>query len=462
MGADEVLVAAPNDVSSFAAKVATMAITDVAKVSDTADKLKVTVEKVEYVLPAEPKEPQVYFLTNLDQNTALLVKTLYVFEAREGRTEDPAQVLKTSLAKILNHYWPLAGRLTLSPEMKLIIDYNNEGACFAEATAHAELKDLGDISRPSEQHAQLLYTVPGSSNVLDTPCMVAQVTKFKCGGWTLGLSLQHSIFDGIGANEFIKLWGETARGVPLSLTPHIDRSVLKARSPPKVEFPHEEFAEIENLSKGEGVDTSEDIVYRYFTFGPEQIDALKKRAVEGDGHEVQSCSTFQVLSALIWRARTRALQLVPEQKTRLYFAVNGREKFVPPLPEGYVGNGIVLTFCMTTSADLVDRPLSHSVKLIQDSIKMIDDRYMRSAIDYFELTRARPALTASVIITTWSRLPFQASDFGWGEPVQTGPVTLPDKEVVLFLANGKEKNSISVLMGLPSKVMERFEESLQV
>jgi omega-hydroxypalmitate O-feruloyl transferase len=91
------------------------------------------------------------------------------------------------------------------------------------------------------------------------------------------------------------------------------------------------------------------------------------------------CHNFlQVLSALIWRSRTIALNMAPEQKTRVYFAVDGRNKFNPPLPKGYFGNGIALTFAMTTSADLCGKPLHHAVKLVQDAIALIDDRYSPS------------------------------------------------------------------------------------
>ncbi|BFI32708.1 omega-hydroxypalmitate O-feruloyl transferase [Marchantia polymorpha subsp. ruderalis] len=436
-----------------------------AKVADaSSDRFDITTGKAEYILPREQIEPQTYYLSNLDQNVAMLVKTVYLFEAKPEKKEDVSEVLKTSLAQVLDTYWPLAGRLALSPEMKLIVNYNNDGVCFVEAIANADLADLGDIGKPDDRLAQLLYEVPGATNILDTPLVVVQVTKFKCGGWSLGLSMQHSMFDGIAANEFIKAWGEVAQGKSMTISPVFDRTLLQARTPAKIEFPHHEFAEIEDLSPDNRLDTSENIVHKSFTFSPEAVDELKRRvaAEAEEGVEGRKCTTFEALSGLVWRARTRALQMEPRQKTRLYFAVNGREKFVPPIPAGYVGNAIVLTFCMTEAADLVDRPLAHSVRLVQDAIRLIDDGYMRSAIDFFEMTRARPALTASVCITTWSRLPFHVTDFGWGEPVQTGPVTLPDKEVILFLSHGSQRKSINVLLGLPAPVMERFEQAIKL
>jgi omega-hydroxypalmitate O-feruloyl transferase len=83
-------------------------------------------------------------------------------------------------------------------------------------------------------------------------------------------------------------------------------------------------------------------------------------------------------------------------------------------------------------------------------------------MDYFEVTRARPSLASTLLITTWSRLSFYTTDFGWGEPVLSGPVALPEKEVILFLSHGKERKSINVLLGLPALAMKTFQEMIQI
>jgi omega-hydroxypalmitate O-feruloyl transferase len=89
--------------------------------------------------------------------------------------------------------------------------------------------------------------------------------------------------------------------------------------------------------------------------------------------------------------------------------------------------------------------------------------YMRSTIDFYEKTRARPSTVGSMVITTWSRLPFQSTDFGWGAPSQAGPVKLPEKEIALFLSHpsGKDKKSINVLVGLPQEEMETFKKAVK-
>ncbi|KAI3463601.1 hypothetical protein Pfo_020264 [Paulownia fortunei] len=428
--------------------------------SSTLFELTVKHKEPTLVPPAEETKKGLCFLSNLDQNIAVIVRTIYCFKSEEKGNEDAVGVIKDALSKILVHYYPLAGRLTISPEMKLIVDCTGEGAVFVEAEADCELEELGDITKPDPVTlGKLVYDIPGAKNILEIPPLVAQVTKFKCGGFVLGLCMNHCMFDGIGAMEFVNAWGETARGLALEVPPFLDRSILRARNPPKLEFPHHEFAEIEDLS-----DTAElykeEMLYRSFCFDPEKLEHLRKKALE-DG-TLEKCSTFEALSAFVWRARSEALNLKPDQQTKLLFAVDGRPRFDPPIPEKYFGNAIVLTNSLCSAGELLENPLSFTVKLVQEAVKMVTDSYMRSAIDYFEATRARPSLAATLLITTWSRLSFHTTDFGWGEPILSGPVALPEKEVILFLSHGKERKSINVLLGLPAPAMKTFEQLMQI
>ncbi|XP_059645318.1 omega-hydroxypalmitate O-feruloyl transferase-like [Cornus florida] len=412
------------------------------------------------VSPAEETQKGLYLLSNLDQNIAVIVRTIYCFKAEEKGNERAVEVIKDALSKVLVHYFPLAGRLTISSQGKLIVDCTGEGAVFVEAEANCTIKEIGDNTKPDPVTlGKLVYDIPGAKNILEIPPLAAQVTKFKCGGFVLGLCMNHCMFDGLGAMEFVNSWGETARGLPLSVPPFLDRTILKARNPPKIENPHHEFAEIDDISNTSNL-YEEEIHYRSFCFDPEKLEQLKAKAMED--RVLHKCTTFEALSAFVWRARTQALRMKPDQETKLLFAVDGRSRFEPPIPEGYFGNGIVLTNSLCSAGELVHNPLSFAVRLVQEAVNMVTDSYMRSAIDYFEVTRARPSLAATLLITTWSRLSFHTTDFGWGEPLLSGPVALPEKEVILFLSHGKERKSINVLLGLPASSMKMFQEFMQI
>lgn len=128
------------------------------------------------VPPAEDTQRGLYFLSNLDQNIAVIVRTIYCFKSESKGNEEAFQVIKRALSEVLVHYYPLAGRLTLSPEGKLIVDCTGEGAVLVEAEANCRIEEIGDITKPDPVTlGKLVYDIPGAKNILEIPPLAAQV-----------------------------------------------------------------------------------------------------------------------------------------------------------------------------------------------------------------------------------------------------------------------------------------------
>ncbi|KAL9243385.1 hypothetical protein vseg_017279 [Gypsophila vaccaria] len=412
------------------------------------------------VPPMKDTQKGLYFLCNLDQNIAVIMKTIYLYKSNDEKgNENAPKVIRDSLAKVLVDYYPLAGRLTLSSDGKLIVDCTGDGPLFVEAEVDCAMVELLGLAFAGDPLLlnNLVYEVPGAKNILDTPILTIKVTKFNCGAFAVGMAMNHCMADGKSAAEFVNSWGETARDLPITIPPHLDRSILKARDPPRVEYPQNEFLDIEDISKMHDL-YEEELVYGAFTFDPEKILRLKNKVLE-DG-SLPKCSTFEALSAIVWRARSKALRMSPDQTTKLLFAVDGRSRFEPVLPKGFFGNGMVLTVALCKAGELLENPLSFAVELVQKAIKLVTDSYMRSAIDYIEINRSRPSMNGTLLITAWSKLTFHTTDFGWGETVYTGPVGVPGKEVAVFLPHGPDRNGINVHLGLPASAIKIFQEEI--
>uniref|UniRef100_A0A0D9V9Q7 Omega-hydroxypalmitate O-feruloyl transferase n=1 Tax=Leersia perrieri TaxID=77586 RepID=A0A0D9V9Q7_9ORYZ len=411
------------------------------------------------VSPASETKSGLYYLSNLDQNIAVIVQTVYFFPvaaagAGAGVDIGAGEVLRESLSRVLVHYYPLAGRLAVGEEGKLIVDCTGEGAVFVDAVAGCELADVGgDVTgTDSGVLGELVYTV----------------TKFKCGGFVLGLAMNHCMFDGVAAMQFVSSWAEITRSPspspPLSLPPSLDRSVLRPRHPPLIQFPHHEFAQIDDDSSPFFSGAGDPILHRSFHFTPNSISRIKS-LVSGDElgeFGDRRPTTFEALAGFVWSARTAAVGIPAASTTKLLFAVDGRPRFTsPPLPEGYSGNAIVLTSA-ACAADELTSSLSRAAAMVRAAAEKVDDAYMRSAVDYIEAAAAatggrprRPSLASTLLITAWSRLPFAAADFGWGPPSAYGPAALPEREVALFLSAGG--GGVRVLLGLPAAAMAEFE-----
>ncbi|CAN0924731.1 Omega-hydroxypalmitate O-feruloyl transferase [Linum grandiflorum] len=411
------------------------------------------------VRPAEQTKTGIYFLSNLDDEPTI-VRTLYCFKSSEKGNEDVCEAIKTALTKVLVHYYPLAGRMTFTGDRRRAVDCTGEGVVFVEAEADCELDKIVDLRKVDERtRGKLVYDLPSAKNMMDYPPLMAQVTKFKCGGFVLGLAFSHFAADGISAVEFVNSWGETARGIPLSLPPFLDRTMLKARTPLKIEQHHSEYDSLpDKSSQFNGSIPYEELVYNFVEFTPVMIDKIKKEI----STEKKYCSTFKALTAFVWRARTIALRMARDQLTRVLVVVNARDRFEPPLPKGYFGNAVKFTPATCLARELVDEPLSYAVGLIQDAIDRVDDKLLRSTIDYYELTKADRPLGFTCISSAWGGLSFGSTDFGLGEPIATSPVELPANEGMLFIPQFEDgKMSMHVYMGLPVSAMKTFQELVQ-
>jgi omega-hydroxypalmitate O-feruloyl transferase len=138
----------------------------------------VKLQKPTLIILAEPTKNHIYFLSNLDQNVAAAVQTVYCYNASmENGHENSAGVIMEALQKVWVTYYPLARWLGLSPEGKLNVHCNAEGAVFVEAEADCQLEKIGDLRKPDPvMLGNLAYSIPGAKNILEIPPLVVQVS----------------------------------------------------------------------------------------------------------------------------------------------------------------------------------------------------------------------------------------------------------------------------------------------
>ena len=238
-----------------------------------------------------------------------------------------------------------------------------------------------------------------------------------------------------------------------------DRSCLRARNPPQINYEHEEYTVAPPPSSftppgkagGAASRGAPDLRYRVFPFSSVAIQTLKQAAGE--------CTTFEVLVAHVWRARTRALG--HGQKSTVVFAVDTRTRMVAsPLPQGFVGNAVA---AVAAADDVAHKPLSYCVERIRDAITRVTDDYIRSAIDWLEVNRGLPAIAGGgFFVSAWWKLPFHELDFGYGRPIYGGPVASPMEEFVLLLHGGTavDHGGINVWIMMEEEKMKKLELSM--
>ncbi|KAI7744850.1 hypothetical protein M8C21_023751 [Ambrosia artemisiifolia] len=421
----------------------------------------------ELIAPATPTPRELKPLSDIDDQAGLqhLIPTIHFHRRNPNMgNKDPASVIRDALAKVLVFYYPLAGRIKEGHGKKLMVDCTGEGVLFIEAEADVTLEEFGKTLHPPFPCTEkFLCDVPGSGGIIGSPLVQIQVTRLLCGGFIFTARIYHIICDGTGAAQFLMALGEMAQGaVEPSVLPVWQRELLKARDPPRVTFPHPEYDDVVDtednvMAMGEMADTS-------FFFGPAEMSALRRFVPKN----LKTCTTFEVITACLWRCRTIALQPDPEHDVRLMFFVNARGMFDPPIPVGYYGNCIVIPCVVSKAKDLCNKPFSHALELVMEGKSRVTKEYVRSTMDLM-VVKGRPSFKTSstYIVSNLTRVGFNKVNFGWGEPLYAG---LPNDDEDLpgvyssYMPSTNDNGEFGIVarIALPISTMEKFVNELNI
>ncbi|XP_065852507.1 benzyl alcohol O-benzoyltransferase-like [Euphorbia lathyris] len=424
----------------------------------------------EFITPAKPTPHEFKALSDLDDQDTLRIYIpvilLYPYNpAMEG--VDPAKVIKEAVAKALVFYYPFAGRLReVGPSRKLIVECTGEGVLFIEAHADVTLQQSGNsLEPPFPDLEELLFYGSHFDDVLDSPLLLIQVTRLKCGGFVVAIGHNHTMADGSGLGQFLSAVGEIARGkqVP-SILPVWERHLLCAATPPNLTGFHpeyENYLDVDNveLDDNDGDDIEGDVNGSFF-FGPKELSTIRKLIPPN----FQKCSTFEILTACIWKCRTISISPKPNQIMRMSCIVNARNRFNPPLiPQGYYGNSFLFSTVISKAEQVIRNPVEYALDLIRKAKEGVSRDYIQSAMDTI-VSKERPwvQIDGTYMMSDNTRSGFREVDFGWGNAIYGGPPRAIPAMTSYYLSyeNKKGENGIILLISLPAKAMERFEKEL--
>ncbi|KAI6678549.1 hypothetical protein NL676_039345, partial [Syzygium grande] len=364
-----------------------------------------------------------YALSNLDQTIPYVIEIVFAFKGEgKGRSFALMETIKESLAEALVEFYPFAGRLVAGSDGKMAVRCTGEGVPFVEATSENDIGVLGDISAidPAIMR-KLVKHSDGAPTILEVPMLTVQVTTFKCGGIVVGIVINHVLVDGKALTDFIACWSDLARAKPPSALP---------------------------LSRSIGL-------------APEETPAHRSPPTTTHNGSSIVPTTFEVISALVWISRTKALRIGPHETMKLLTAVDGRPKFDPPLPSGYFGNGIAWSCAECSAGELTHKPFSFAVQKVHEALQSVTENYIRSAIDHVELNRVLVDCGGNACcISKWSQLPFYNMDFGFGRPFQVAPATVPN-DVIFVASHSRGSDDLVVSLGLPRDAMDIFAKLIQ-
>ncbi|TVU25292.1 hypothetical protein EJB05_27784, partial [Eragrostis curvula] len=377
------------------------------------------------------------------------------------------------LCEALVFFYPLAGRLReIPPDGRLIVECTAVGVPFVEADADVTLLEFGEpLLPPYPCVKELLCDLGDSKDILAKPLAFFQVIRFRCGAFSVGMHLCHTMYDAVGVFKFLEAIGDMARGEPQpTVLPVRERELLTSCSAPSITRAHLGY---EPLADG---DTSDDVMQttpsagmigQYFFFGPAEISAIRSSVPES---LAKRSTVFELLAAVMWRCRTAALGYEPNKLVRFMFAHNARRgwKRDPPIPHGYYGCAIVFPVAETTASELCGNPLSHALELVHKAKSEANDEYVRSTVELLA-SRKWPALVLdrTFVVSDLTALGEDRIDFGWGKRIAGGVPMAADiltKLLSYFMkckgADGED--CIVVPMYLPKTAMDTFAAQISI
>ncbi|KAL2928364.1 hypothetical protein RDABS01_034003 [Bienertia sinuspersici] len=263
--------------------------------------------------------------------------------------------LKQSLSIALIHFYPLAGRFEtqLYPEehaCSIFIDcVKGPGARLIHATApRVTLSDIVS-STNVPTFVQALFELGEKSVNYDghTRALVSiQVTELTDGVF-IGFTMNHSVVDGTSFIHFVSMLSEIYRSLENNTR---ENNPIKISRVPVFNYkPWVTDNEDLSVIKLPYLE-SEEFITRKFNHGPlrEQIfhfsaqamATLKDRANKEYESTDNVLSSFQALSAFVWRSITRARNLPLDESTSCTMLINARSRFDPPISNDYFGNFI--------------------------------------------------------------------------------------------------------------------------
>ncbi|CAN6331357.1 unnamed protein product [Urochloa humidicola] len=413
----------------------------------------------ELVGPASPTPHETRRLSDIDglEGFRVQVPCMFFYRCPSRTHAPPAGVIRRALGEALVPYYPLAGRLREVEARKLVVDCTGEGVVFVEADADVWLAELeaAGLTPPFPCADQLLFDVEGSGGLFNCPLLLIQVTRLLCGGFVFALRLNHTICDGIGLAQFLSAVTELARDLPAP-APAWSRELLEESTPPPL--PHH-GPDSAPTPMPPSPPPAGDMVLRTFTFTPADVRAIRRGISPGLRN---MASSFEVLASALWRARTAALELLPNEDARLVFIANVRGVPSLGLPAGYYGNACVPVPVLATVEALTAGSLDDTLRRVHEAKAALTAEYVRSVAGEIRRRGSYKAMANVFVMSDSRRVGFQRVDFGWGAPVYGGASTAAfGTSFLVAVRNGDGEEVVALPIALPRAAMDRFASEVE-
>ncbi|KAM6562001.1 hypothetical protein CsatB_021999 [Cannabis sativa] len=392
--------------------------------------------------------------------------------------------LKHSLSLTLQHFLPLAGKLTWPQHSPKPIALYTPGDVVSLSIAESNA-DFDTLSSNQPFQASKIRPLVSPLHVSETgvSVMALQITVFPNKGFCIGLTTHHGLVDGKSAAMFMKSWAYLTKEnnpplLPEELTPFYDRTVIKDPSGFEMKVlnyiigdnPGSTSSDCRNnpkLFEFESFQSSDlDELYRaIFELSRSDIDKLRRKVSNSNPNELH-LSSFVLTYAYIFDCFLKA---TTEDKTKstvfILFTADYRNRLTPPVPGNYLGNCVV---AKSNFEDMREHVIGKEkegvdsftaiVMIVSDLVKSVGkekDLYYEIEKDIVTFPATESDNSCHVGVAGSPSLGFYNTDFGWGRPKKFVVVSI-ENGAISMAECGDGSGGIEVGLVLKKHQMDHF------
>ncbi|XP_020150577.1 anthocyanin 5-aromatic acyltransferase-like [Aegilops tauschii subsp. strangulata] len=392
-------------------------------------------------------------------------------------TSDVLSNLTDSLSNALGAFYPLAGRLRLTPgtHNRYELHYQpGDGVTFTVAeydNHHVGFEELA-TDGPTEvaKIVPLVPPLPEGGAVL-----AVQATVLR-GGLAIGVTVHHAAYDGVSSTHFLRTWAWAAAacsGAGAPEPPFVDRSIIRARDDLYDAFTAPRLSS--NDDDG-GKPPDSPVVQQLlatFTLSTEYLQSIKE-AVAGEAERlgVPPPRATSIIAAFgfIWQCYVRAKPGTDGKAAsscggRAYFLLpaDHRTRLEPPVPDEYLGNCLSPCIASAPRRDVAAAGVDGLFTACA-AIATAIDGVVRGGPGYWDrwMDWISGAYSAgddlSLTVAGSPRFRVYDTDFGFGRPAKVDVVSVARTGAMSVAEARSGGGGVEVGISLSAGAMERFND----
>ncbi|KAL5784305.1 hypothetical protein ACOSQ2_006697 [Xanthoceras sorbifolium] len=227
------------------------------------------------------------------------------------------KVIKESMFYLLNEYYVTCGRFRRPDSGRPYMKCNDCGVRFVEAECEKTVDEWVEM-RDYSLNKHLVYHLPIGPELSFSPSVYLQITRFKCGGMSLGLSWAHVLGDAQSACDFVNTWGQVISKIQSHGPPYLPRPIPP---PSPIEKPESQLAHAKTeypLS----IHRVDPVGDHWVTANNFEMDTLSFHLTAAQITHLQSkhdqaIPVFEFLAAVIWKCIAKIRDAAEAESTKI-------------------------------------------------------------------------------------------------------------------------------------------------